>query len=160
MSRPRRLTPGEIELARSVFGEAIYSERVRISVRSWGPWAVTLGSLITFPPSTGAPADFATESISAQAWLVHELTHVWQFQTALPRTLLSWAGVVLTGGYGPGLPGYRYTLPLADWDRLNLEQQASAVEHAFLLRKGLRTGAMPQGAAAHSYRGLPFVGGA
>jgi hypothetical protein len=155
MSRARRLTPGEVELARGVFGTAIDYGRVRISVRRWGPWAVTLGSRITFPPS-GAPADFAGESLLAQAWLVHELTHVWQFQTAPLRTLLSWAGLVLTGGYDPGLPGYRYALPLPDWRKLNLEQQASAIEHAFLLERGMRTAAMPDGAALQGYRTTPF----
>src|SRR5579875_2417011 len=151
MSRP--LTPGEIELAKSVFGEAIDYARVRISVRRWGPWAITFGSRITFPP-TGAPADFAREAVHAQAWFVHELTHAWQFQTAPLRTLLSWANVVLTGGYGPGTPGYRYVLPLKPWRELNPEQQASAVEHAFLLRQGFHTPAMPDRAALAGYRGL------
>ena len=155
MSRARPLTPGEIELARGVFGSAIDYARVRISARRWGPWAITFGSRITFPPS-GAPADFSRESIPAQAWFVHEMTHVWQFQTAPLRTLLSWAGVALTGGYGPGLPGYRYALPLKPWRKLNLEQQASAVEHAFLLRQGVRTTAMPEDAAAQHYAALPF----
>ena len=153
MSRP--LTPGEIELARRVFGEAIDYRGVRISVRRWGRWAITFGSRISFPP-TGAPADFAREGTHAQAWLIHELTHVWQFQTTPLRTLLSWAKVVLTGGYGPGTPGYRYALPLKPWRKLNLEQQASAVEHAFLLRQGFRTPAMPDGAGLGGYEVLPF----
>ena len=156
MTRARRLTPGEADLARGVFGDAIDLRRVRISVRRWGPWAVTIGSRITFPPSS-APEDFATEPARLQAWLVHELVHVLQFQTAPLRTILSWAKVVLTGGYGPGLPGYRYALPLKPWRRLNLEQQATAVEHAFLLRHGLSTVSMPQRAALGDYRNLPFT---
>lgn len=159
MSRTRRLTAAEVELGRGVFGEAIAWARVRISVRRWGPWAVTVGSRITFPP-TGAPADFAGADVAAQAWLVHELTHVWQFQNAPLRTLASWVGVLASGGYGRDLSGYRYALPLMPWEELNLEQQASAIEHAFLLRRGVRTAGMPAGAALGFYHDLPFASSA
>ena len=82
-----------------------------------------------------APPDFAAAPRHLRAWLVHELTHVWQFATAPAMTLRSWAGVVVSGGYGPGLPGYAYAHPI-EWAALNLEQQARAVEHAFLIREG------------------------
>jgi hypothetical protein len=152
----RRLTDGEAALARRVFGEAIDYDRVRIATGGFGPFAVTLGSRIHVPPGAGS-ADFSAEPPLRQGFFVHEMTHVWQFQTAALRTLLSWAAVALTGGYGPGLPGYRYRLPLAPWARLNLEQQASAVEHAFLLTTGGRHPATPPGAQLRHYAGaLPF----
>lgn len=155
MSRP--LTPTETALARSVFGEAIDYSRVRLSNRSWGFAAITFGSRITFPPSHPVPADFTREGLGLQAWLVHELTHVWQFQTATWRTLVSWLRTVLEGGYGRGLPGYRYRLPLGDWAGYNLEQQASMVEHAFLLRERGLCPAAPLGATLSAYRAcLPF----
>lgn len=128
----RRLTPGERALARSVFGEALDLDRVRIA-RTPFRTAVTLGPVILMPHD--APRDFAAAPVHLRAWLVHELVHVWQFATAPAGTLRSWAGVVASGGYGPGLPGYAYALPF-DWEALNLEQQARAVEHAFLIREG------------------------
>lgn len=157
MIRARRLTPGEVELAQGVFGQAVDCARVRLLVLPWGAWAVTLGSLILFPQRAGLPTDFSAERLSMQAWFIHEMAHVWQFQTASLRTLLSWAKTVLSGGYGPGQPGYRYDLPLPDWRGLNLEQQASAIEHAFLLSRGVRTGAMPAGAAPARYRSIPVA---
>ena len=134
----RLLTEGERRLARSVFGEAITLDAVLIARRIPGRTAVTIGSTIHFP--LASPADFAVEDLPTQAWLIHELTHVWQFQTRFAWTVRSWAGVVLSGGYGPGLPGYDYRHPF-DWARLNLEQQARVVEHAFLLRSGAATAA-------------------
>jgi hypothetical protein len=157
MSRP--LTAGEVALAKGVFGDAIDYSKVTVSDRSWGWAAIVFGSAITFPPNHPAPRDFAHEGVRLQAWLIHELTHVWQFQTAPARTLLSWASVLVSGGYGPGQPGYRYDLPLPDWDALNLEQQASIVEHVFLLWRGAPCPAAPKGAALKDYEGYgPFAG--
>jgi hypothetical protein len=124
----RRLSPGEAALAGAVFGEAIDLDRVRLT-----PWpagfGMVVGSLVLLPPAM--PDDFAEAGARMQAWLLHELTHVWQFQTRPWWTLRSWAGVVISGGYGPGLPGYR--LPERwTWDALNLEQQARAVETGWL----------------------------
>ena len=128
----RRLTSGEQTLARSVFADALPLDRVRIAPTPFR-MAVTLGPVILMPADT--PRDFAAAPLHLQAWLVHELAHVWQFATAPARTLRSWAGVVASGGYGPGLPGYAYAHPF-DWAALNLEQQARVVEHAFLIREG------------------------
>ena len=144
MSRP--LTPGEAALARSVFAAAIDYRRVRIADRRWGRFAVVFGHRITFPPSSPAPSDFALRPLRERAWLVHELTHVWQFQTAPWRTLASWAATALSGGYGPGLPGYRYEAALKPWAAYNLEQQARIVEHAYLLREAGACPAAPPGA--------------
>ena len=128
----RRLTEGERRLARSVFAEALELDRIRI-VSIPAATAVTLGPVILMPAD--APRDFATAPVRLRAWLVHELTHVWQFARAPLGTLRSWAGVAASGGYGPGQPGYRYATPF-DWTALNLEQQARVVEHAFLMREG------------------------
>ncbi len=129
----RRLTSGERALAEGVFGAALMLDRIRIGRAPFGPFAVTLGRRILFPPPV--PEDFAAEPLERRAWLVHELVHAWQFQTAAVWTLASWAKVVAAGGYGRGLPGYAYTHPI-DWPALNLEQQARVVEHAWLLREG------------------------
>ncbi len=128
----RRLTAGERELARSVFGEALDLDAVRLAITPFRT-AVTLGAVILM--GRDAPRDFAAAPLHLRAWLVHELVHVWQFAVAPAATLRSWAGVVASGGYGRGLPGYAYAHPIV-WAALNLEQQARAVEHAFLIREG------------------------
>lgn len=117
-----------------MFGDALELDRVRLCAHPFGGPAVTLGRRILFPGAT--PADFSEAATARRAWLVHELVHVGQFAAAPGRTLLSWARVLLSGGYGPGLPGYRYPWPPPAWSRLNLEQQASLVEHAYLAREG------------------------
>lgn len=154
----RRLTEGELRLARSVFGETIAYDRVRILTRPFGRPAVTFGSWITFPPRPATPRDFARTPIAMQAWLVHELTHVWQFQGGWAPTLWSWLKTVARGGYGRGAPGYRYRLPLGAWGGYNLEQQASMVEHAFVLRAQGACAAAPEGATLADYETcVPFL---
>jgi len=138
-------------VARTVFGDAIDYDRVRIWTRPGGGPAITLWSQLIFPAHRPAPADFSVAAPSDQAWLIHELTHAWQFQTKPWRTVLSWLRTVFSGGYGHGQPGYRYAFPFAPWRRLNLEQQASMVEHAYLIRDGRRCTAAPAGASFDAY---------
>ncbi len=122
----------------------------------FGAFAVTVGSTVNIPPAASS-ADFSRERPLIQAFFIHELTHVWQFQTRPLGTLASWAKVALTGGYGPGLSGYRYDVPIPTWTGLNLEQQASVVEHAFLLSDGHRSRTTPAGARLEHYQGAtPF----
>jgi len=145
----RPLTEGETALARRLFGAAIDPSRVRIS--AWGGrFAFVLGSRIRFPHD--CPADFAAADLPMQAWLAHELTHVWQFQTRPLATLASWLGILLSGGYGRRLRGYRYALPLKPWGAYNIEQQARLIEHGFLAERGWTCAAMPPGACAEDYR--------
>jgi hypothetical protein len=159
--RGRPLSAGEAALAREVFGAALDPGRVRLHRAGLGPFAVTLGRRVFFAEAAwrddfAAGAGSPWADLGAQALLVHELVHVWQFRTRPLWTLASWAGVALRGGYGAGSPGYRYALPVA-FDRLNLEQQASAVEHAFLFARGVRPGRAPEGATLRDYAGrTPF----
>ena len=122
----RRLTPGEAALARSVFGETLKLGGVRLWFHGLSTrFAVTLGPVVTFPGAERP--DISAEDADMQAWLIHELVHVWQMQTQPLRAIVSWAQVLTAGGYGPALSGYRYTLP-AQWRALNLEQQAAVME--------------------------------
>ena len=144
----RRLTEGEIALARTVFGDLIDYPRVRLGEGGLGGFAFVVGSRVTFPNGALAP-DLSGCDLNTRAWLIHELTHVWQFQTVPLRTLASWARTAAAGGYGPGLPGYAYNLPLGPFSAYGLEQQASIVEHAYRLREG---GAVPQPAVYADYQ--------
>jgi hypothetical protein len=152
----RRLTPGETELARGVFGEALKLGGVRLWFHGLPTgFAVTLGPIITLPGAVRP--DFSAEGPDIQAWLIHELVHVWQMQTGPLRAIASWAQVVTAGGYGQGLPGYRYALP-AQWEALNLEQQAAVVEDMIRLGAGLAPRHGPANAKIEDYRGLtPFA---
>jgi hypothetical protein len=150
--RLRSLTSGERTLIGRVFGAALDPGPIRLFTGvSSSRYAFVAFNLMVFPSDV---PDFAMEPITTQAWFVHELAHAWQFQHRPGLTLASWAGIALTGGYLTGR-AYRYTLPL-EWPALNIEQQAKAIEHAFLLARRTQTPDMPPGAAMADYATVPF----
>jgi hypothetical protein len=88
----RRLTAFEIAEARQVFGEGLDYARALVFEntplpniiaylgRSPRPNAVTLGSTSYFPVTLQTAPEAVARDISNMAWLIHELTHQWQFQ--------------------------------------------------------------------------------
>jgi len=131
-SRP--LTPAETKLARSVFGSGLRYERIRLHGGAW--WLPTRNIAIApfghvyFPANRFCP-DFAKRPLIERAWLVHELTHVWQHQNGFPV----WLGGSLQAlrlGY---LKNRAYRLPMLDtvlhFNRLNMEQQAQMIADYF-----------------------------
>lgn len=132
----RPLTPGEIELARSVFHDAIDYSKVMIRRWKWFPFQprrVTMaprGHIHFHPDGPSYCHDFAGASLALQAHFIHEMTHVWQSQTRgswyLVTHRMPWAR-------------YDYSLkPGWKLERYGIEQQAEIVKHAFLLRKGAK----------------------
>lgn len=132
----RELTAGERATAAEVFGAALDPEPVRIAAipfynrpfvpgrrfgRDWMCW-----------PRPAFRADFSVAPLRVQALFVHELVHVWQAQQGVELLFAK-----LKAGDGPAAYDYVRMTP-ADWGRMNIEQQASAVEHAFRLRRGGR----------------------
>jgi hypothetical protein len=147
MRRP--LTPGEIELARSVFGNAIDYARVRIVRGKWWPFQprgvvmAPTGNIHFHPDSRIWSDDFSKARMSLQGLFIHEMTHVWQAQT---RGRL----------YLPLMrhPFCRYSYDLIEgraFDRYGLEQQAEIVRHVFLAKRGLQLASVPPEAL------LPFA---
>jgi len=136
----RSLTPGEIDLARSVFGNAIQYDRVRMVRGKWWPFQpkrsamAPMGNIYFQPKGGGWSEDFSLESLHAQGFFIHEMAHVWQAQKG-GRFFLPLARHPFCK--------YRYELvPGRPFSRYGLEQQAEIVRHAFLLSKG----ATPEGA--------------
>lgn len=132
----RRLTAGERALAAEVFGAALDPGAIRVF--AWpAPWPVrafvpgrALGRGLVVYPRRSARLDFSAARPAVQAVFVHELVHCWQAQAGV---LLPWAK--LKAGDGP--EAYAYDLTSTPFDRLNIEQQAQAVEDAFRLSRGL-----------------------
>ena len=136
----RLLTAGETLLVRSTFGDAINCATVRLHRARWWPLqpagvVMAPDGDIWFHPAGLWSDDFSREPIGLQAFLIHEMTHVWQAQR-----------------------GGRWFLPLArhpfcryayDWTpgrpfaRYGIEQQAEIVRHAFLLRHGAKVEGKP-----------------
>jgi hypothetical protein len=149
----RSLTPGEITLARSVFGDAIAYDAVRIHLGKWiffQPERVTMapmGHIHFHPHGKAYHGDFADAHLAAQAHFIHEMTHVWQAQTRGKYFLVfaRYPGMRYSYSLKPGWPLRRY----------NLEQQAEIVSHYFLLSKGQTLAGAP---GIDAYRAiLPFI---
>lgn len=133
VSRP--LTAGETALARSIFFEAIDYSKVRLVHGKWWPFhprgsaMAPTGHIWFHPAGGGWSEDFSSEPVSAQAFFIHELTHVWQAQR---------------GGrfYLPLMrhPFCRYDYRLEagkPFLRYGIEQQAEIVRARFLADRGI-----------------------
>ena len=135
MRGARPLTPGEIALARSVFGEAIDYSAVRLVNRKWWPFQprnaamAPTGNIHFHPHGDLWSEDFAAEPLGRQGLFIHEMTHVWQAQTRgrfyLPLMRHPFCR-------------YAYTLEEGKpFDRYGLEQQAEIARHLFLGNAGI-----------------------
>jgi len=140
ISAGRPLSPGEIALAESVFGDAIDYAKVRVHERKYWPfhlrdWIMAPdGQLWLHPAGPLAGVDFATAGIALQGLFIHEMTHVWQHQQGLCLLLRRHP-----------FCRYAYRLePGKAFERYGIEQQAEIARDAFLARSGLtRPGADP-----------------
>ncbi|WP_305096040.1 vgr related protein [Croceibacterium aestuarii] len=136
MGGERRLTEGEVALARSMFGSAIDYAKVTIRRRKFFPLQpkrVTMaprGHLHFHPLGDAYCDDFAQVSILRQGHFIHEMTHVWQTQQRGDWYLLLHRHPFCRYDYSLK-PGWRL-------ETYGIEQQAEIVRHAFLLRGGVR----------------------
>lgn len=136
MGGERFLTPGEVEVARSVFGDAIDYSGVQIRRRKWFPFQpkrITMaprGHLHFHPDGESYCDDFSQVSVLRQGLLIHELTHVWQTQTRGEWYLVLHRHPFCRYDYSlkPGQPFNSY----------GIEQQAEIVKHAFWMRHGVK----------------------
>lgn len=146
----RALTPGEIALGRSMFGDAIDYAAARIANRKWWPlqprhYAMAPRGCIHFHPRGDLYRDdFAACDDGLRGFFLHELTHVWQHQRGLNLLLRRHPFCRYGYSFVPGRPFARY----------GIEQQAELVRHAFLLRQGHRVAGAPPLARYESV--LPF----
>lgn len=131
----RSLATGEIELARSVFRGALRTDTVRLLRlppllgRAFVPGRLAGREWICWPGAIWSD-DLSKAPLKRQATLVHELAHVWQAQQGVNLIFAK-----LRAGDGPAT--YAYTCALdTHWVHLNIEQQASVIEHRFLLARG------------------------
>jgi hypothetical protein len=125
-SSSRNLTFGEHALAQSVFGDALMLDSIRIcsSPLILKNYAMCPNGSIYFN-SKDLVSDFSQLSLPIQAWLIHELVHVWQIQQGMK--------VVRHALFDRR---YRYALEEGkSFFQYGLEQQAQMVEDYFLKRE-------------------------
>jgi len=131
--RVRTLTIGEVALASSIYGDKINYYRVRINKRSYLPFglqnewtAMSPDGEIYFRDALYSD-DYSLENASDQHLFIHEMGHVYQYQTGMHvklRGLVSWA------------VDYNYVLEDGkSFSDYSMEQQASIVADFYYLRK-------------------------
>lgn len=133
----RPLTQGEIALAYPVFGELLDYDRVRIVNYPYVPWqsadVLIAPNGFIFVGDRHYRGDYSAESLSYQTLLIHELTHVLQYQQGVG---VLWRGAMLQSLYY--LSFYKYNPYRYRFDRqksfwaYNIEQQGKIAEAIFL----------------------------
>ena len=128
----RELTPAEMSLVGSIFGDAIDYSTVRIVHRKWvffQPRETVMaprGCIHFHPRGSLYRDDFGDAHPDEQGLLIHEMTHIWQHQRGIFLPLARHPFCRYSYSLRPGWPLKRY----------GIEQQAEIVRHAFLLRLG------------------------
>ncbi|HWM88560.1 MAG TPA: hypothetical protein VNO33_22045 [Kofleriaceae bacterium] len=131
----RALTQGERAFLTPVFRDAVDYDSIRIVHGRAFPFQggntyVTIRDVV-YAPGPLYRDDFSQASPQRQAFLVHEVAHVWQNANGIGVLIGALRALLVNGGrYGRA---YRYDLvdgrDLLDY---GIEQQASILEHYFL----------------------------
>lgn len=154
----RRLTPGEIAMARTIYGDSIVYSRVWVHCDSYLPFGLQNPKFAMTPNGElwlrkeEYVADYSKASVSIghKHLFIHELGHVWQHQTGRwvrLRGSFSWAA------------DYTYRLDKEKLTDYTLEQQASVIADYWLLTVyGIKTWRDNQGdKLMGKYRGIDHL---
>ena len=146
----RALTQAERNRADGIFGKAIDYDTVKLHHRKWWPFQpvntlmAPTGRIWFHPKGPYWHDDFGKAPLKLQALFLHEMTHVWQYQSGIYLPLRRHPFCRYHYSLKPGWPLARY----------GLEQQAEIIRHIFLRRQGVRVAGAP---ALESYEAiLPF----
>jgi hypothetical protein len=141
----RPLTPGETDMARSVFGDSVDYSKVHIyngapkvagifRLTETGLSAITPNGDIYIVEKDAQLGDLSQSSPAKRKLLIHEMTHVWQHQQGknVEREavfLFFKSGFKYDKAYAYDINGKQ------KFESLNVEQQAQMVEDYFALRE-------------------------
>jgi hypothetical protein len=152
LSASRPLSRAEALMCLRVFGATLDPAYVRIKQQRWWPLQprniiMAPNGHLYFPPGCRSYCnDFGVSSLALQAFFLHEMTHVWQYQCG---TNLIWTrGLMARYRYLPLVPGKAFEL-------YGIEQQAEIVRHFWLLRHGVAVPGAPLLAVYEKL--LPFL---
>ena len=138
----RRLTAGEIALAKTVFGDSIDYDGVRLHTRRLLPFGIQKKQqAMAYRSHTSFPRDAYSEDFSKetdagkQSVFIHELVHVWQHQNRVLSTPKEAARETLRHKFNYQ-ESYHYTLARKrDLTTYGFEQQAAIIQDYFLLTR-------------------------
>lgn len=136
MGKQRKLTAGEIALAKAAFGDKIGYSGVRLSdgpgmeplahiAFAKGNPAITIGSIVYFKHDY-CP-DFSAAGMKGKKSFIHEMTHVWQYGAlSMPVFLVRYArDLVMAKGKADDM--YKYAQGTDPFKKAMLEAQANMV---------------------------------
>jgi hypothetical protein len=136
--KQRKLTAGEIALARTAFADKIDYSKVRLHdgpgnnvfahiAFAKGNPAITIGSTVYFKKDY-AP-DFSAAGANGSSFM-HEMAHVWQYQTLGVPAFAARYGAEFVQVKGKPNDMYDYS-KMTDFDEAMLEAQAQLVGHYY-----------------------------
>lgn len=125
----RPMSEAETELAREVFSDSVDYARVRLL------FGIAAGT--TAGNNIRLPTDFSISSADNKELLVHEMTHVWQYQHFGPGYITTSLLQQAHAGLFEGMRNWAYEYTLGETDRYNdynPEQQAFIVENYYAMK--------------------------
>jgi hypothetical protein len=128
--KSRSLTTGEIQLAKSVFGDSIDYTKVKVFGRAWIS-RIGQGQSVVTPNGNIYQSGLGVTDFSQGGWdalFIHEMTHVYQYQHGIDPVM----GRLKSGNYNPGYP----LSATKTWDSYGTEQQATIIEDYYSATKG------------------------
>jgi len=127
----RGLTPGEMGMARHLFGDSIDYGRVKVHNAEYLPFGMQRNDTVMTPngemyfPKDIFEEDFSSEDQRDQHLFMHEMTHVWQGQMGM---------FVRLRGLGSWAARYKYRLSVKKkLSNYGMEQQASLLSDYYIL---------------------------
>ncbi len=136
----RSLTPGEINLAKTFFGDSLNYSLIKVHDESYIFFQPDRSGMTPngeiYMSGAAYKGDYSKETIGKQGFFLHEMTHVWQYQ----NNVLNPIGAALDEVFkhlGDYDAAYPYTLVASkDFLDYGMEQQASILEDYFRLING------------------------
>ena len=139
-SKLRPLSTEETTMARRIFGATIDYQKVMIAARRIKPFQPKSGGLCTGNTiNISGPAYQENygclKHSSLEAFYIHEMTHIWQFQRSPGYFGKKLAKELMLHHFNYMAKAYRYTLDEGkNFDDYGLEQQACIIQDYYALR--------------------------
>ena len=138
----RKLTQNEISFLQETYGNSIDYKKVWLETRVI-PEKLDTGIVIfdtIHMPNHYYSQDFSKENINTKSWFIHEMAHVWQWQSKGMFSVDHAANISINNKIKYGEfnydRGYEYSIH-DKFENMNIEQQASAIQDRFLRKNGL-----------------------
>jgi len=130
ITKPRKLTLGEITMCKKIFGNAIVYDKVLIYNNKFITRAFGILGTLAYP-SISIKNDYSLADPRSQAIFIHEMTHIWQYQQGYDVFKI---GAIMQGFYlNSKFNPYRYELGY-QFTEYNMESQAELLSDYYAIK--------------------------